>query len=323
MKYKTCIIAVLTFLLMATFAIRVRPQDRSPQTKRAVAVTIDDLPVVSVRRDLKSHREITTRLLKSIAKNKIPAIGFVNEGKLSSDGRLEEGRVALLRMWIDAGLELGNHTFSHIDLHETPLAEFQENVIRGEEVTARLLAPKKPRYFRHPYLHTGRDLETKQKFEEFLAGRGYSVAPVTLDNSDWIFARAYDKTIESGDKGMKNRVAEAYVSYMEKKLEYFEKQSVALFGREIRQTLLIHANELNADHLDDLARMMKKRGYEFITLEEALKDEAYRSPDTYTGAGGITWLHRWAITRGLKGEFFRGEPSTPDFVLKLAGVTSE
>ena len=327
MKSKTFVIAAFTFLLAAFFAAHVQSQDSAPkkQTRREVAVTFDDLPVVSTRRDLKSHREITVRLLKSITSNRVPAIGFVNENKLLGDGKRDESRVALLRLWIDAGLELGNHTFSHIDMHTTPLTEFQDDVIRGEEATARLLTEKgkKLRYFRHPFLHTGRDLETKQRFEEFLAGRGYRIAPVTVDNSDWIFARAYDRAIESGDRSSMKRIAEAYIPYMEKKFEYFEKQSAALFSYEIKQVLLLHANALNADHFDDLARMMKRRGYAFITLDEALKDEAYRSPDTYTGAGGITWLHRWAITKGMKGEFFRGEPATPDFILKLAGVTSE
>ncbi|MCI0490864.1 MAG: polysaccharide deacetylase family protein [Blastocatellia bacterium] len=327
MKSKTFAMAAFAFLLAASFAANVQSQGRAPQkqARREVAVTFDDLPVVSTRRDLKSQREITARLLKSITSKRVPAIGFVNENKLLSDGKRDESRVALLRMWIDAGLELGNHTFSHIDLNTTPLAEFQDDVIRGEEATAQLLAEKgkKPRYFRHPYLHTGRDFETKQRFEEFLAGRGYTVAPVTIDNSEWIFARAYDRAIENGDRRSMKRIAEAYIPYLEKKFEYFEKQSAVLFGYEIKQVLLLHANALNADHFDDLARMMKRRGYAFITLEEALKDEAYRSADTYTGAGGITWLHRWAITKGMKGEFFRGEPATPDFILKLAGVTSE
>lgn len=327
MKSQQFAIAAFTFLLTASFWGSVQSQDRGPQkqARREVAVTFDDLPVASPRRDLKSLRDITTHLLKNIKSNRIPAIGFVNENQLFIDGNRDEARVDLLRMWIDAGLELGNHTFSHIDLHTTPLAQFQDNVIRGEEATAHLLAAKgkKLRYFRHPFLHTGKDLETKRNLEAFLAGRGYTIAPVTLDNSDWIFARAYDKAIADGDSQTMKRIAEAYVPYMEKKFEYFEKQSVALFGYEIKQVLLVHANALNADHFDDVARVIKKRGYTFITLEEALKDEAYRSADTYAGEGGITWLHRWALTKGMKGEFFRGEPSTPAFIMKLAGVTSE
>ena len=82
-----------------------------------------------------------------------------------------------------------------------------------------------------------------------------------------------------GDKQMAKRVAEAYIPYMDQKFAYFEQQSMALFGYEMKQVLLIHANALNADHFDKLALMIEKRGYKFISLDEALTDKAYTSPD--------------------------------------------
>lgn len=329
MKNKLLIVTALACMLVTVVLINARTQEtlrREPQKSREVAVTFDDLPLVSVpRHDIEYYREVTDKLLAAIKTNKIPAIGFVNENKLYTDGKLNDARSELLQRWLDAGLELGNHTFSHPDLHTTPLDSYQANVIRGEEVTSKLLGRKgkRLRYFRHPFLHTGADLETKRKFEEFLKGRGYRIAPVTIDNSEWIFASAYTKAAQRGDKEMMRSVGTAYISYMEDKFDYFEKQSVALFGYEMKQTLLLHANLLNADYFNELAQMIKRRGYKFITLDEALTDKAYSSPDTYAGRGGITWLHRWALTAGKKKEFFAGEPSTPAFVLKEAGVTVE
>jgi peptidoglycan/xylan/chitin deacetylase (PgdA/CDA1 family) len=320
---RIALIAIVICLFSPAAGINARAQNgiSGQAASREVAVTFDDLPAVTLGGPA-AFKKITTGLLRSITSNRVPVIGFVNENKLTRGGGLANDRVALLRMWLDRGLELGNHTFSHPDLHNTPLAAFEENVIRGEEATRRLLEAKgkRLRYFRHPFLHTGRDLETKRKFEEFLASRGYRVAPVTIDNSEWIFARAYEN---APDKRVMKQVGAEYISYMDRKFDYFEKQSVGLFGREIKQVLLLHANALNADYFDELARMMRKRGYKFITIDEALKDEAYRSEDTYTGAGGITWLHRWAITRGVDKGFFKGEPATPGYILKLAGVASE
>jgi len=119
------------------------------------------------------------------------------------------------------------------------------------------------------------------------------------------------------------QVADAYVPYMEATFAYFENQSVKLFGRDIKQVLLLHANAINADHFKDIVAMLQKRGYRFITLQAALSDKAYASPDTFTGPGGISWLDRWAITRKEPATFFAGEPKTPEFVMKLAGVPSE
>lgn len=291
-----------------------------------MAVTFDDLPGVGAPGEgLESLRAITGKLVHAIASGRIPAIGFVNEGKLAPGGQRDPKRAALLDQWLSAGLELGNHTYSHLDLHRNPLERFEEDVARGEETTkAMLFSRNKPlRYFRHPFLHTGRSLETRRALEDYLARRGYRVAPVTIDNSDWIFARAYAVARQRGDRAAAGRVAAAYLPYMEEKTEYFERQSVKLFSREIRQILLVHANALNADHFSALAGRLRARGYSFCTLDRALEDPAYRSADTFTGEGGISWLHRWALTAGGKESILPGEPTTPRFVMEAAGVTEE
>ena len=92
----------------------------------------------------------------------------------------------------------------------------------------------------------------------------------------------------------------------------------AIVGREVRQTLLIHASALNAAMLDRLASMFRARGYRFISLERALEDPAYRHRDGYYGPAGITWLHRWAITDGKPGTIFAGEPSVPAWIEQAA-----
>jgi hypothetical protein len=118
------------------------------------------------------------------------------------------------------------------------------------------------------------------------------------------------------------QVGEAYVPYMQSKLEYWERQSKRMLGREIAQTLLIHANFINSDYLGDLIAMFKKRGYKCVDLDTALKDDAYRLPDTYIGPAGISWIHRWTLAKGK--EFLEpNEPTVPDFVLKLSGFDSE
>ena len=312
----------LLFLLIFTFAA-LSVQAQKPQ--RLVAVTIDDLPVVSTRKDLKTRQEITRKLLAHITKAKVPAIGFVNENKLYADGeKRDEAQVDLLRAWLRANLELGNHTFSHVNIANVPLDKYKDEILRGEIITKELLEAKnmKMRYFRHPFLWTGLSLETKSDLGKFLAEHNYTIAPVTIDNSDWIFARAYDNAFDKGDKKLMKEIGAAYITYLDAKTDYWERQSVKLFGREIRQILLLHANFINSDYFDDVAKMYKKRGYKFVTLDEALKDEAYKLPDNFVRRNGISWLHRWAIDKG-KGNVLPDEPKTPDFVLKAAGVDSE
>ena len=239
----------------------------------------------------------------------------MNEGKLYDGENEDPERVALLALWLEAGADLGNHTYSHADLHGTSLEEFQQDVLRGEIVTRRLLALRGavPRYFRHPFLHAGTDLGARTAFESFLAQRGHRVAPVTIDNYDYLFARVYD-TAGEGDRG---RVLDAYVGYMSAVIEYYEGQSRAIVGYEPPQILLLHANSLNADGLGRLLDLLAQRGYRYVTLEQALLDPAFSLPDTYIGPGGITWLHRWAITRGLPKSTFIGEPEPSAFLPEL------
>src|SRR5690606_32355820 len=203
---------------------------------------------------------ITRKLLGHIKKSKIPAIGFVNENKLYKKDERDPEQIALLKMWLDAGLELGNHTYSHRSLHSMPLADYEADLLKGETITKELLKErgKTRRFSRHPYLQTGRTHEIKTEFDKFLKDHGYTIAPISFDNADYIFSRAYDVAYDKHDKKFMKKVGDAYIPYMKAKLMYWEKQSNKLFGREIAQTLLIHANFINSDYLDDLAKMFKE-----------------------------------------------------------------
>ena len=314
-KFRFIIAAITLLALLITASAQASKQ--KPAIHREVAVTFDDLPAPpsGVPSDnVETLKELTGKLLKSFTANRVPVVGFVNEGKI--DGRKDqEARTGVLKMWLDAGLELGNHTFSHPSFQRTPLAEYEQNLIQGETLLKLLLQARgqKLRYFRHPFLQVGPDLKTRREFERFLAGRGYTIAPVTVDGDDYMFATIYARAKARGDKEAMYKVAQSYLQHMDEVFEFSEKASVDLHGYEIKQVLLLHANALNADYFDDLTSIMKGRGYKFITLGEALQDKAYRQRDDYFGQYGATWLHHWAKTRHLT---IRNEPPVPEFVLK-------
>jgi peptidoglycan/xylan/chitin deacetylase (PgdA/CDA1 family) len=209
-------LTLVTVLALSIAAARILA-GTPPKPAREMAVTFDDLPgVVAPGEGTAELRALTEKLVRAIASARIPAVGFVNEGKLAPAGSRDLERVALLGRWVSAGLELGNHTYSHLDLHR-----------------------------------------------------------------------------------------------------------VRLFSREIRQILLVHANILNADRFSELAARLRDRGYAFCSLGRALEEPAYGSADAFTGAGGISWLHRWALTSGGREVILPGEPATPRFVMDAAGVSEE
>lgn len=305
--------------VIASAAVEVEPIVKEATTKttggqRKVAVTFVGLPVSQMWYQPRAEKK-TRQLLAGLNAHGIPAVGFVTARDLyqKESSQLNEERANLLRLWLDAGMELGVSSYSHPYFYKSTLADFQQDVERGEQATRKLLEERgrKARYFSYPYLNTGPERKTKEAFEKFLTGRGYQIHPVTIDNMDWLYGKIYNDANRVDDEERMQRVAGEYVPYMEKMLEFYEQLSRDVLGYEVPQVLMLTGNALNADKLDDLVAMLKRRGYTFITLEEALKDPAYSQPDTYTGPTGISWLQRWAITKG--GEF-RTEPYLSDFM---------
>jgi peptidoglycan/xylan/chitin deacetylase (PgdA/CDA1 family) len=289
-------LTLVAFVFLAVSGARAQPA--APRTGgRMVAVTIDDLPINGVDAGLRALTALNDRLLAAVKRQGVPAIGFVNESKLYRPGEVD-GRIALLRAWVEQGLELGNHTYSHLSLNKVGRATFEEEVVRGETVTRWLMKPRGLRWFRHPFLDAGANPEDKAGFERFVGARGYRIAPVTLDASDWYFTYRYAVAKRRGDAALMERIASAYLAQCDAELDYAEAFAQRLFGRDIPHVFLMHENELSADHFDRVAEKMKARGYRFVPLEEAMADRAYSHEDRFVG-GGANWLVRWAATEGI------------------------
>ena len=289
----------------------------SAQTK-TIAITIDDLPYARLDQSVASvsqARQDIASITQVLNAHRARAVAFANEQKLQVPGQMD-ARVALLDMWLEAGVPLGNHTYSHLDLNKNPEATCEDEVIRGEVVSRRLMKARglEYKYFRHPFLRTGASLQQKNAFEAFLRSRGYIVAPVTTENLDWLFNSAYERALADGENDLADRLLDAYLVHTDVAMDYYEKMVQMEFGRNIAHVMLLHANRLNGIMLDKVLAKFEARGYTFVTLDEALKDPAYQTADNYTGPYGYPWPHRWAITLG-KDPDFRNAPDPPKWVL--------
>ncbi len=304
------------FIIIYFFSITILAQ---PQQKR-ICITVDDLPTVAygVGGD-ELKMKITKSLVSVFKEYHIPAIGYVNEGKLYNSEKLNPNEVALLEIWLSNGLELGNHTYSHFSYNTVSFEEYTADLLKGEQVTRKLAEKHKLgyKYFRHPFLHVGATQGRADSLAAFLKDHQYIAAPVTIDNTDYLFAKAYSDAYKTNNTGLMKRIGETYVDYMEEKVIFYEKISTALFGRNIDQTLLIHASLLNADYIETLVQRIQKHGYSFVSQTEVLKDPAYQTTITTFGRYGISWLDRWALSQGKRADFFEGDPETPEFILEL------
>jgi peptidoglycan/xylan/chitin deacetylase (PgdA/CDA1 family) len=304
--------AIVAALLVLVVGRSVSPVVHAQAPGRSVAITVDDLPQGGDCSDraFDGVYAMNERLLRPFRERRIPLTGFVNAHHDKTLGADKLRR--LLDLWLDAGADLGNHTYSHLDINNVPLAEYTANVALGEPILRAALAARgrSLRYFRHPYLHAGPTVEIKAGLQRFLDDAGYRVAPVTLDNSDYMYAALYTRSEH------RERVRTEYIPYMESVVEFFERRAVEVAGREFPQVLLIHANALNADLMPDLLDMFRRRGYDFVTLETALADAVYGVPEEYVGRGGFSWIHRWSMTKGMRN---KGEPDPPAWVTSAYG----
>jgi peptidoglycan-N-acetylglucosamine deacetylase len=299
------VVAAAAVVLALTAAVMSRAAAQGPS--RAVAITIDDLPRGGdgSGSSFEAVWAMNEKLLRPFKEGRIPVTGFVNQGKQALVGA--DGFKRLLDLWLDAGADLGNHSHSHLNIHNVSVPEYTADIAKGEPLLRAALEARGRtlRYFRHPFLFTGPTPESKAAIQRFLDDNGYRVAPVTLDDADYLYAALYTRA------EYRDRVRAEYLPYMESIVEFFEQRSVEVVGREFPQVLLIHDNLLNADLMPELLDMFRRRGYRFVTLDEALADDAYRLQDGYVGRGGFSWIHRWSMTKGMKN---RGEPDPPVWV---------
>lgn len=249
-----------------------------------LAITFDDLPWARPTVGRAAVLEQTSRLVGALQTRDIPAVGLVTCRNLLSDG-------AAIRRWHQAGFELGNHSFHHQDLNRTDPEEWLADV---RECHDRLQALTRDsiRWFRYPMLHEGQTVAVRDSVARTLAGMGYRNAHVTIDNSEWVLARAYNLAMRAGDSLRAGEIAEVYVEHLVDAGRHFREVARSRFGRETGQVLLLHANRLAADHAGAAIDALVADGFVIRTLPEVLTDPVFLEPDGYAGPRGLSWLYR-------------------------------
>ncbi|MBL6449298.1 polysaccharide deacetylase family protein [Fulvivirga sp. 29W222] len=283
---------------------------------KAVAITLDDLLVAGASGyTIEEIEDVNNQLLGHLDKLDVPVTGFVNEKSLYVKGEIDR-RSEVLRAWAGRDkLSLGNHTFSHPSFHDTKLEDFKSEVLKGEIITRMILdeVEKPLQYFRFPFNSAGSDSTSKASFEKFLTEKGYTIAPMTVESSDYIFNSLYKKAKKEGDKKGMNEISKAYLHHTDTLFDFFENMALKTQGRQIPHIFLGHVNELHADIMPQLVELLKRRGYSIISMEEAMKDPVYQQKDPYVGKWGFSWMHRWNVENRI--DWLRKEPEPSEKVL--------
>lgn len=291
---------------------------------RTVAVTFDDLPYANAgdpeapdQPTPDAIRQVNRDILAALKAHNAPATGFVVEKRVEEVGPL--GR-QILKDWVDAGLDLGNHTFSHADSNMLDLAAIEKEILDGERSIGPFLfrSATKPRFLRFPYNHIGNTPEKQRAIAELAAKHGYTLAAASIDTSDYLFDRAYEKALAAGDKATAERVVAAYLDHTRTQIAYYAGLNRQVLSYEPPAIMLLHVNRLNAATLDRILALFEEAGYGFTTLEAAQADPAYRKPLTAATKFGPMWGYRWARDNNVKVDG-SAEKEPPEWIVKQGG----
>lgn len=271
----------------ASSAHAAAPADAAASTP--VAITIDDLPWVGPLPPGWNRLEGTARILEALRSQGAPATGFVN------CGRVPEG-APVLRRWMAAGHELGNHTAQHLDLNHADPSAWAADAAECDRFL-RDLTGSASLPFRYPYLHRGPTAERYRAGRQALEALATTIAPVTINTGDWILDDAYVAALRASDDARVAAIATAYVDHVARAAAHYRDVAVERVGRDIAHILLLHANALLADELDGVLARLEEEGFRFVPLDVVLQDPVYTLDDDYIGPEGLSWLYRIAPAR--------------------------
>lgn len=287
-------------------ALSIKTRSKKPEDAEAsvsgmeIALTINGMVRSTVDPDrdrddwcyTENTRDNFAKLLNALKDNAIPpTIDFLAGDSLDQSLQAE---------WLRSGNLIGSLTYKGRSPKKGTAQEFIDNLSRNERELSPLLSrsEQKQKYFRYPSLKLGVDPERPREIRAFLKQNGFLEVPATIDSRADYFSQPYCAALSRGDKVCANFISATFKSILLDKTLKARAAARGIAGRDIKQILMINANQLTSDLLDELLRWYKAMGARFISVDEALGDPFYATEDVTKTAGQIIWATKQA--QGLK-----------------------
>ncbi|SRR5579871_4783645 len=261
-----------------------------------LAITFDDLPLNGTLPPGVTLTQTAKDVLAVLKKRHAPPVyGFVNAKKLEGNADAAQA----LKLWA-AQEPVGNHTYSHPDLEQMTAEAFERDVEQNEPALELLKANDSWRWLRYPYLHEGDTVEKRRAVRSYLTAHGYKVAQVTIDWEDYLWNFAYPRCAAKKDAKAIEWLRSSYLETASQYIDLAQAQAKLIYGHEINYVLLLHLGSFSSLILPDAFELLKKKGFQLVTLDEAESDEAYKGdPDTGLHDAG-TLLDQWMVVKQIK-----------------------
>lgn len=237
-----------------------------------IALTFDDLPVHGPLPPGETPQMVIDAILSALkAAGVEETYGFINAEKAAADPALAK----IHESWRTAGYPLANHSWSHPNLNALTADAFAEEIVRNEAPLKKLMGDGDWRWFRYPFLAEGDDPAKRNAVRRVLADRGYRIAPVSMDFSDWKWNAAYARCGALGDRVAIAQMEESFIASAREKAHGYRAVAQALYGRDVPHVLLLHVGAFDARMMPRLLAMYREEGFRFGTLAAAVADPAY------------------------------------------------
>ncbi len=277
------------------------PLDAHP----VVAITVDDLPAVGTLPPGEDYVEVAKAIVSELKANGLEGTyGFVNADKLAS----RPGAPHALEIWLDAGMNIGNHTWSHMRLTTNTAEAFEQDIAQNEPMLRQYGEVRDWRWFRYPYLEEGETVEKRRAVRAYLQGHGYRIAQVTLEFEDYAWNDAYCRCRAKQDEAAIAWLRQDYLDTAAEFIKLRREEEQIAFGREIPNVMLLHETPFTTLMLPDLLDLLRKEGFSFESLAQVESDPAY-AEDTDAGSeSGGTLSEQFMDSRHLPYPAARPDP---------------
>lgn len=247
-----------------------------------ISITMDDFNIHE--ETMLSAKERNQQILNALKKHKAKSALFV-VGKYIQNDQDQ----ALAESWSKEGHFIGNHTFEHKPFNsKMSLEDEKQQILKCENTLRDLKGFEK--IFRFPMLAEGDTAEKRDDIRLWLKQQGYRFGSVTIDASDWYIDQRLRGRIAQDPKADLKPYRDYYLNHMWDRAQYYNNLSKQVVGREVKHTLLVHFNLLNALFLDDLLIMFESKGWKVISAREALKDPVFQKlPKSLPSGQSLIW----------------------------------
>ena len=237
-----------------------------------LALTFDDLPAAGSLPQGMSRVQIATTLAAELKANHLEGVyGFVNAVNMENNPDAQKA----LRVWVDAGMNIGNHTWSHPSLSDLTVAAYEQEIAKNEAVLAHYGAGRDWHWFRYPFLTEGDTLEKRNAIRGWLHEHGYRVAEVTLSFSDYDWNDAYGRCLAKSDAASIAWLRQSYLQSAAAYVKLGREEEVIAFGHEIPNVMLLHGMAFTTLMVPELIQQLRQEGFRFAPLEKVEQDAVY------------------------------------------------